>query len=229
MNDKLLYDPWFIAIITFLATVLAWPIINYVINNIKSCFGIFSGQYIGITFYYDSRNILIENITCRQIKNELIGKIKGVAFLKIYSKDKKETIKNEGLYKFYGFVDERLLCISYKTTIKGLHSSGAIVVESDSTGKLLTGTWAGIGDDSIINGYYKMIKISESIFTKKNNNEIMSIAINYLDEELSMDFTNDYHAKSKLAMTLQSLGAIEKSHGPVGIINLKKRPKKREK
>lgn len=185
MQDRILYDPWFIAIVTFFATVLLWPSLTFLINNIKACFGIFSGQYIGFTFNHHSGDILIENIICRQIRNELIGKIKGIAFFNINQEGKIiNSTKNEGKYKLTGFVDERLLCISYKTKIKGLHSSGSIVVKSDSSGTLLSGSWSGVAFDSVYNAPYEMVKISKSPFINKSNDEIIKIAIDYLEERM---------------------------------------------
>ena len=132
--SKYIYDPWFIAIVSFIVTVTAVPFFNYLIKIARSRFGIFSGQYMGFTWKSKGTKILVEDIRVRNIGNTISGAIKGIAVFDFDPalKQIKSVRKNKGVYQFKGASDERLFVISYKTLIRNLHSAGAIALQGDS-------------------------------------------------------------------------------------------------
>lgn len=113
-------------------------------------FGPFSGQYIAYTRGQDGTSMLVEEVRCRQITQRLEGTIHGVAHLSFDTASRKhvETAANAGVYRFTGFLDQRVFVLSYQTTIPEQHNSGVIALKVDASGAFCQGTWAGlVGDD----------------------------------------------------------------------------------
>jgi hypothetical protein len=114
-------------------------------------FGPFSGQYIAYTRGADGGSVLVEEVRCRQVTQRLEGSIQGVAHLTLDARSGRysETVANAGIYRFTGFIDQRVFVLSYQTTIAEQHNSGVIALKVDASGAFCQGTWAGLVGDSI--------------------------------------------------------------------------------
>ncbi len=210
MNYQLLItNPWTIALLSSLTTAVVIPFLSVIIKKVRSCFGVFSGQYIGLTGNLNSNHILLEDVRCKQIGNKLIGKIYGVAIIEKLDKELKyrEKMKNVGKYKFRGFVDERIFVISYRTVIPAQHSSGAIALDGNSMGTLHRGIWTGLVEDSIEQSACRWIKLPRKISSKRNQAAFISEALEYLNSNRK-DSTRIYTIgkSGRLDAIVKSLG-----------------------
>lgn len=181
--DGLATNPWIIALVTFIATVFITPLFSFLLRTLKSAFGAFSGQYLGLTGDFRSGPILLEDVKCRHVGSQVFGKIIGVATL---DDDKnegriKESQSNKGKYRFSGFVDGRLLLISYHTTIRSAHSSGSLALKADSSGNIFSGRWVGQVDDNIETAPCWWIKLTPTISSKRRRQAFIQQAISYLE------------------------------------------------
>lgn len=181
INNNIIMNPWFIAAVTFFATIVAIPLLKLVINWIASRFGIYSGNYLSITGNIDTGPLLIEQIKCRQIRERLKGKIIGIYIFHIDSEHKKiiKYLINRGKYTFNGFVKERLLVISYNSIIRGVNSSGAIAIKSDTDCRLFKGAWAGLVNDNVESSSCIWLKLKPSLPIKNRKYYLISIVLDY--------------------------------------------------
>lgn len=172
--------------IGIIASVFGGALLTYgiplIVRQIQSRFGVFSGQYIALTGDPRSGVILIESVQCHHVGNDLKGRIDGVTRLavdRITYKTKGEIV-NKGSYLFSGFVDGRSFVISYRTTVRGVQSSGVIALKTDSEGKIFTGKWAGFESNEIKSNLCIWIRIDSSISSKKQTETIVTKAEEYI-------------------------------------------------
>ena len=176
-----LRDPWMIAATTVVVTVAVVPLVSFCVRRIKGWFGAFSGQYLALTGDLKDGLILVEDVKCRHIGDRLTGIIRGVATLEIdtHTGQPKETAENKGKYSFVGFVDERLLVISYRSIIRAVHSSGSITLKADNVGRALFGTWAGLIEEAVETAPCAWLRAIPPISSKKKRDVFISYACKY--------------------------------------------------
>ena len=110
-----IYDPWFIALCTIVIILIIQPALALAVKRIRSLSGAFSGTYLSITQYKESNRILIEAISILHIGGSVSDSIRSIGVAEIndgLATNLEETI---GKYSLDGFVDERVIAISYKT------------------------------------------------------------------------------------------------------------------
>ncbi|ODS31298.1 MAG: hypothetical protein SCARUB_03591 [Candidatus Scalindua rubra] len=181
-SQNIINDPWFIATVSFIATVCAVPLFKFSIDRIRSLNGIFSGQYIGFTIGQTYGQILIEEIMCKNIGKKILGTITGVTVLQ-FNEDTnqfEEIGENKGKYYFAGFVDERLFVISYNTKTPRVHSAGTIALKGDNSGSIFSGKWAGLVYQSVVDAPYSWVRLSKPISVRKNRDLFIATALKYL-------------------------------------------------
>ena len=180
--DTLPTDPWIIALASFIATVFITPLFLILLRILKSAFGVFSGQYLALTGDFRNGPILLEDVKCRHVDGQVAGKIRGVATLEIDRSEGpiKESQCNRGNYRFSGFVDQRLLLVSYRSAIRGAHSSGSLALKADSSGNIFSGTWAGQVEENIETAPCLWIKVIPSVSLKRYRQAFIQQAIKHL-------------------------------------------------
>jgi len=145
-------------------------------------FGAFSGQYIAFTWGQNGDTVLVEEVRCRQVSNRLEGTIHGVAFL-MYDRDKRRfavLAENKGVYRFTGFVDQRLFVVSYQTLIPAQHSAGVIAIKADSSGLFCDGSWAGLVGDTVQTSSCQWTKLHPPISALEKRSEFLQKAMQYI-------------------------------------------------
>jgi hypothetical protein len=181
MSSQLLYDPWFIATITFFASITVAPGLQNAFNKIRSVFGEFTGYYICLTENIESTGYLVEEVMLRQIGNRVYGKIASIGLYRQIENEKKLEIarRSEGRYDFRGFINNRLMVFSYNTTIKAAHSAGAFTIRINNSGNVADGEWSGLVEDRVISTPSKFVRIQGSISKKSNDEASQLISDSY--------------------------------------------------
>jgi hypothetical protein len=180
--ENLLQNPWVISILSAILTAIIIPISIYIIKYIRSLFGVFSGQYLAITGNIFDGPILIEDVVCHHINNRLRGTIRGVAIIEYKAKNQSLSIISEShtSYKFTGYIDERLLVISYFSKLKGVQSTGTISLKCDSSGRIFSGVWSGIVTEFIESSHCIWIRMIPKISSTRKKDEFLSNAKTFL-------------------------------------------------
>lgn len=166
MND-LIHNDWFISIGSSIIMLIIVPAFAFLINNIRGRYGIFSGTYIAITGEPGRKDKIVELIQCRHIKNDIKGKIYGVAFIK-YRGANEEIQPNKNVFRFKGNVQERLLVASYRPVAKGDLSAGTFTLNGNTAGTLFSGTWSGLEVGEVESSHCKWIKWKRKLNLKKD-------------------------------------------------------------
>lgn len=179
------YDPWFISLITALFTLALGPILKILSNKIRSLRGSFSGIYLAMTSHPGSDDVVIELVKCRHIGNKIEGKIYGISFAEFNNEKLTELTSNDAIYQFKGFVDERVLVLSYNTKKRSAKASGSLTLEGDSPGKVFTGFWSGFDGGRIASSPCIWIKGNKKIASLKNRTPILEEAERFLAIEKS--------------------------------------------
>ncbi|MEO8771511.1 MAG: hypothetical protein ABI402_15555 [Ferruginibacter sp.] len=192
---ELINNNWFISIVSSLITIAIVPIIGFIVNNIRAHYGIFSGTYIAITEMPDSKDLIIELIKCKHIKNTLKGKIFGVSFKTI----NQNTTNNSNKYTFKGGVAERLLVISYNSDHKGDLSSGSLTLYGNTTGNIFTGIWGGLEDSKVVSSSCVWIKSNKKLHYQKDHDAILEIVNKRNSKDFFIIQSDNISGKSNLA------------------------------
>lgn len=166
MND-LIHNDWFISIGSSIIMLIIVPAFTFVINNIRSRYGIFSGTYIAITGEPGRKDKIVELVQCMHIKNAIKGKIYGVAYLK-YGGSNEEIQANKNVFRFKGNVQERLLVAFYRPVAKGDLSAGTLTLNGNTAGTLFSGTWSGLEAGEVDSSHCKWIKCKRKLNLKKD-------------------------------------------------------------
>lgn len=161
-----MYDPWIISIISIMITFMAQPAIYIIFKKIASLSGAFSGIYLVITEYEKSNKILIEFIDCKHVSSGVYGEIKSFGLAEVEHGEIIDFFESKGSYKFDGFVDERVMAISYKTKNKREKSSGNMTIRADASGKILYGIWTGFEEIEVSSGACHWFLMERNIINK---------------------------------------------------------------
>lgn len=216
MDSGIMTNPWLIATVAFLASQVGVPFINLIAHRVRARFGVFSGQYLALTGIPENGSILIESIRCRNIHERLTGTIKGIAVIPANEENSvASVIGNEAKYRFGGYVSERTLSVSYKSSKPRERSLGLIILKGDETGTVFSGQWAGSAGESLINTPCTWIRLDPPIATSLPTNEFVSASLNRL--------TN---LETSLANSLKQ--ALASPDAEKDIINLKAKSKCKE-
>jgi hypothetical protein len=175
--------PWFVGVVSGLVGAFLYPLFTSAWNWLRACLGPFTGRYIAFTGPGQDGYVLIEDVRCRHNGTRISGTIYGVAFVKLDTESGviTEASENTGIYRFRGFVDERVFVISYRTLIPGLQSSGSITLQGDTLGKIFSGSWAGVAGDKISHNSCAWVRLKPSVSSRRNRSEFLRRA----KEELS--------------------------------------------
>ncbi len=220
---KIIHEPWAIAGFSSFATAVAVPLFNLLANKLRSLFGAFSGQYIGYTWKSSSKQLLLEDVRCRHIGKNLAGKIYGVTVLEAESdlKQMKEIEDNKGVYCFKGFIDERLVLLSYRTVIPGVRSSGSITMNADSNGQMFFGNWAGMVGSHIDSAHCMWVKSVPQISSRKHRDKFIAQAKKFLSDIAQGNGASDKIFRKCIDRhVFPPIVFLEKSLGPSGPISL---------
>jgi|GEM_PF-6266448 len=177
--NNIFQNSWFIAIASSVVSIVVVSLLHSFSKLVRSLFGIYSGQYVSITEVPPIGNYLIENVRCRHWANRLTGKINGVAVLD--RKSHSNLGENQGNYQFTGFVKERVIVLSYQTTVSRLHSIGAISMKADALGFIFSGSWIGLVNNNLKVGKCKWIRISPPISARKNREYLINYALQMIN------------------------------------------------
>ena len=175
---EILSNPWFVGVLSSLITAILIICFDFFVSSIRAWFGMFSGQYLAVTWLDGDNFILIEDVACKHHGSKLSGRINGVA---VFSRNRDsgsitEIGYNCGAYKFLGYVQERLFIISYQTKIAALHSAGALTLLSDSSGIIITGAWTGCDDGRVRHANCSWFRLGKKISSKKNRAKFLEMA-----------------------------------------------------
>lgn len=202
--QDLINNNWFISIVSSLITLLVVPLINFLYNFIKSRYGVFSGNYIAITNSPDTGHYIFEFVKCNHIKNNLKGRIYGIAFAQ-KTKDLVEINKQHKEYVFSGNVTERLFVISYRPIEKGNISLGTIALYGNAGGKIFTGIWSGLEEGEVVSESCVWYKCSSKLSYRKDYDKILEEAENFVKGDVvnPMIITMENHsAKSNTMLNI---------------------------
>ncbi len=172
-------NPWIISIVSIFLSFLLKPFIDSLIEKIKSIFGTYSGNYISITEYDNSKAMFIEYITISHNNNNLKGIIKVLGKTKKTYEivEKIDYEKKLKLYSILGFQDERVLVMSYKPKRKNQKGVGTILLKANDSGEKFYGRWANYEDDKVGDGKIYWIKTNKK-FKELKNSKILLDEVN---------------------------------------------------
>lgn len=196
-NIEIIYDPWFIAIGSVVITLIIQPSLLYLVHKIRSQFGCFSGDYLVITKFSKSDQILIESIKCRHVGDSISGEIVSfcVANLNEGAVDSFSRLRSK--YNLEGFVDGRVIVGSYKTKSKRQNSSGTLVLKADSGGSIFSGTSTGYEDMFVQTGDCYWLYNQTGLLSKTNEeiikglNKIYGAILLYTSREKLLNRLNE--------------------------------------
>ena len=173
-----LENPWFLGVTSSLIGAMLYLLLSKGYERLKACFGPFSGQYIALTWQPQPTGeifIEIEDVRCHNNGRNISGRIYGVAYGKLEdTRMFSELGENKGIYRFDGFVDERVFVVSYRTMIRALHSCGAIALLGDSSGRVFMGSWAGLAGEEITDNFCVWIKMERRVSSQRKRAEFMA-------------------------------------------------------
>ncbi len=152
---QILYDSWFVSIVSIFIGLAIEPIVRGAINYVRSRFGAFTGVYLALTGQPDE-TILVECVHAKHVGRRFYGRITGLAFVRLDRVGRKNmsykaavVAKSTARYRFDGSISERVFVVSYHTTITAVRNSGAITLNANDLGSTLTGMWGGF-DNGIV-------------------------------------------------------------------------------
>ena len=182
IDPAVLSSPWFVAIASSLVTAIVIVTVKFLSTWLKSRFGMFSGQYMALTWTRDDSEVLLEDVSCRHVGNTLTGRIRGVAVLrrKPESHEVEEVAPNGGLYRFSGSVQERVFVVSYRTCIRALNSAGAIALLGDHSGTIFLGSWAGLDQGKVQHARCVWFVLHPRISSRRQREAFLDMARNYV-------------------------------------------------
>jgi hypothetical protein len=172
---------WVVGLICAVAGAGIYEFTKYMARRLESMHGSFSGQYIALTGNLDGGPIIVEFANCRHFVDNLRGTIEGIANIEFDSTTGKihRIADNNASYQFDGFVDGRVLVISYRSKIRRVQSSGSVALKGDDVGAVFLGAWAGLDDGMIVNTPCVWIRHDTNMSTKKE--DLFIQAQKYLD------------------------------------------------
>jgi hypothetical protein len=135
---------------------------------------------------------IIELVKCKHIKNRVKGKISGVAF--ILKETQGQKIQNNGnKYDFKGSVAERLLVVSYNSTLKGDLSAGSLTLYGNTYGTSFSGIWGGLESGEVVSSDCVWIKSNRKLILNRDYEAI----VNFVKEKSdSIIFSDNISGKS---------------------------------
>lgn len=184
MDRELIYNPWLIAAVSFVASAVIAPALFKIINRIRELYGAFSGQYLAYTFDTEQSMILLEDVRCHHRGSKISGKIYGVAYF-VYDRSLqgfREHSANEGKYRFDGWIEDRQFVISYHSIIRTVHSVGSITLMSDDIGALNYGRWAGSIGHEIASAPCLWVRVHQTISSRTKRRDFIAAALRFINE-----------------------------------------------
>ena len=182
--SDLFSQPWVIGIASGIATALLVSFGNFIIRRLRAYKGPFSGQYLALNFDPNHGFVLVEEIICRHVGHLLSGTIRGITTLKITSTSviPDTLLHYKAEYRLEGFVDERVLVVSYRTTSQAALNIGALVLKADNTGTTLSGIWSGLLRAEIGSGRCTWLRIQPAVRGSRKPELLLAKAVDYLEQ-----------------------------------------------
>jgi len=162
---------WVVGLICAVAGAGIYEYGKFIIKKLESIRGVFSGQYMALYGKFNEGWLELEFAKCQHNGDILSGTIDGVAYVefdKITGKISRVTDEKGG-YHFDGFVDGRVLVISYRSKIRRVQSSGSIALKGDDSGQVFSGVWAGLSDGKIDNTSCVWVRLNPLVSGKRED------------------------------------------------------------
>jgi len=163
--EEWINNPWTIAAVTVVVTLVASPALAGIARYVRSMRGAFTGSYVSITTRRYSDAVVIETVRCRHFGQQIRGRIRGVLFASRKEGELTSIAENRGIYRFSGRVDERLLVMSYYALVKGVKGSGTLTLQVNDTGDVFIGEQSEY-QSSRYNGLRDQVSSSPCIWVK---------------------------------------------------------------
>jgi hypothetical protein len=189
-------NTWVVGLICAVAGAGIYEYGKFMIKKLESMRGVFSGQYMALYGKFNEGWLELEFAKCRHNGDSLSGTIDAVAYIefdKITGKISRVT-DEKGAYHFDGFVDGRVLVISYRSKIRRAQSSGSIALKGDDSGEVFSGVWAGLSAGKIDNTSCVWVRLNPSVSGKRE--DLLTQVQEYL--------TKYRFGSSKISLTAQT-------------------------
>lgn len=162
-------NPWFIALVTIPLTYLFAPVLNVLLDWLRSRRGRLTGTYLALT--KDRKGeLLAELVNCWQVGNRLRGRIRAVCRAAMSEGQVAEPSRESGRYKFQGRTSGPLVSLLYWER-KRSQNGGTITFTSAISGEFYDGVWSGVGtSERIIYGPCTWIRVRRRDFPKDDLN-----------------------------------------------------------
>ncbi len=151
---QVLSNQWTVAMVATLGGIVLVPLLRLALDFLRARIGHFSGRYLSLSWNPDRTFVHVEEVLCAHRGNRMAGTIRGVATLK-KDPNTNQYVRSEAnlrKYKFSGNVEDRLLVLSYRSSLKAVRSAGCISIEPENTGLLFFGEWVGLVDKAVLSG-----------------------------------------------------------------------------
>lgn len=174
-----LTDPWVIGIGSALLGAMVTAVGRAIFRWFQAARGPFSGWYVAL--YFEPRGpVLVEVVKCRHSGKNLRGTIWSIATFELGDLD--EVKASDGWRsEFSGFVEERVLVLSYKSRERGTHSVGAMALKGDDVGKVFRGAWTGIAHGNVVSAECHWVRVRRSRWDQPFDEAMIAQARGYLD------------------------------------------------
>jgi hypothetical protein len=196
-----LTDPWVIGIGSALLGAMVTAVGRAIFRWFQAARGPFSGWYVAL-YFEEQGPVLVEVVKCRHSGRNLRGTIRSIATFDLGDLDEAKT-SYRWRSEFSGFVEERVLVLSYKSRERGTHSVGAMAMKGDDVGKIFRGTWAGIAHGSVVSAKCHWVRVSPPRFDQPIADVMISHAKGYLRQMEGSASTGDVPSSPKGPMGRQ--------------------------